>query len=150
MGGNHHAAATIDFLPQKGRLVHSENIPLRPENQDMPGVGVNLAAGKDRKVMPPPQVGYRGGRPESVMVGQANPGEAQLFGPVNHFRHGGKSILRGGIAMGMQVNQQKRASAPGKVTGRPGRGAGPTGLYHKGGDGWRLATNSKAAAFDGD
>ena len=118
MRRNHHPAATVHLPPQKLRLMHPENIPLRPEHQNMPRVRINLAPRKHRKAMPPPQLRHFRRRPKSVMVRQRNPLQPQRLRPLNNLIHPDKGILRRRITMGMQVNQQKPPSRP-KQNNRP-------------------------------
>ena len=142
MRRNHHPAAAIDFPPQKIRLVHPENIPLRPENQNMPGIGINLAPRKHRKVMPPPQLRHFRRRPKSVMLRQTNPLQPQRLRPLNHLIHPGKRILRRRVTMNMQVNQQKPPATSHK-NNRPAPPSGQAGLIIPYSNGKRLYTGRK-------
>ena len=97
----------IHQLTHEARLVQPEHVAVQTEYQDVAGVGIDLSSRQHQKlVLAGEGAGFIQG-PEAVVVGKTDAIQPEGFRLVYQFVYAHEAIIGFGVAVGMQVYQQR-------------------------------------------
>ena len=112
MGGDDDRALPVRQPPQEFGLVDAELIAVQSENQGVAGVGVEFGPRYYQEVVPPLQGADLVPAPEGIVVGEADPVQAQRLASFNEGVHVHEAVVGLGVGVGVKVDQQV---APGRL-----------------------------------
>ena len=121
MGREERAAGCLNSLPEKRQFVHSENVFVQAEGQEMPLFRVYLASGEEQDAVTTSETGQGVGVPEGVVFGEAETVQPKAFGLQCQLFGGLEGVVGVGSGVGVQVYEHEGDYSLREVAGAAGR-----------------------------